>query len=209
MAAFSFMTLQELKQLALLTDIPIMSDETLEAISKEITLHHCFSVLEIGTAIGYSSLSLAHKHPNIKITTLEKDEDRFEEAIRHKAVFDERNQINMICIDAFEFIPSQLYDCIIIDGAKASNKRFFQRYFPFLKQSGCMLVDNIDFHGAREEDIEHRSRQFKKMIHKLNAFESWITEHQNVDVVKMNVGDGLLKITHKPHDSSIYGKIIQ
>jgi predicted O-methyltransferase YrrM len=203
------MTLQELKQLALITDIPIMSDETIEAISKEITVHHCFSVLEIGTAIGYSSLSLAHLHPNLKITTLEKDEDRYEEAIKHKAILDTNNQIEMLCIDAFEFIPSQLYDCIILDGAKASNQRFFQRYFPFLKHSGCMLIDNIDFHGARAEDIEHRSRQFKKMIHKLNEFETWIMGHQNVNVVKMNVGDGLLKITHKSHDNINYGKIVQ
>jgi predicted O-methyltransferase YrrM len=203
------MTLQELKQCALITDIPIMSDETIEAISKEIAVHHCFSVLEIGTAIGYSSLSLAHSHPHIHITTLEKDEDRYEEALRHKAILDPRNQVNMILVDAFEYIPSQYYDCIILDGAKASNQRFFQRYFPFLKQSGCMLIDNIDFHGARTEDIDHRSRQFRKMIHKLNEFESWIMEHQNVDVVKMNVGDGLFKITHKPHDTLNYGKIVQ
>lgn len=192
------MTLQKLKEIALITDIPIMHDDTLLAISKEITLHHCFSVLEIGTAIGYSSLSLAHLHPQLSITTLEKDEDRYGEAIRYQAMLDTRHQVTMICGDAFEFVPSQLYDCIIIDGAKASNQRFFQRFIPFLKASGVMLVDNIDFHGAREADVSHRSKQFRKMIHKLNAFEAWIMNHQHVHVTKINVGDGLLKITHKP-----------
>jgi len=203
------MNLQDLKQIALITDIPIMSDDTIEAISKEITLHHCFSVLEIGTAIGYSSLSLAHRHENLTITTLEKDEDRYEEAVKYKSLLDQGNQIKMICIDAFEYLPNQMYDCIIIDGAKASNQRFFQRFFPFLKPSGCMLIDNIDFHGARDEDIQHRSRQFKKMIHRISEFESWINQHAHVNVEKLDVGDGLLKITHKPHDTHFYGKIVQ
>jgi predicted O-methyltransferase YrrM len=202
------MTLNDLKQIALITDIPIMSDETINVISKEIALHHCFTVLEIGTAIGYSSLSLAHLHPHLQITTLEKDEDRYEEAIKYKALLDHHNQVEMICGDAFDFVPKHMMDCIIVDGAKASNQRFFKRFFPFLKSSGVMLIDNIDFHGVRQEDINHRSRQFKKMIHKLNAFEQWIMDLEHINVEKIDIGDGILKITHKHHDDSFYGKIV-
>jgi predicted O-methyltransferase YrrM len=200
-------TLQDLKQIAFITDIPIMSDETIDTISKEISIHHCFSLLEIGTAIGYSSLSLAHLHPHLKIVTLEKDEDRHLEALKYKQHIDHRNQVTMICQDAFEYVPQHLMDCIILDGAKASNKRFFQRYFPFLKSSGVMIIDNIDFHGEREQDINHRSRQFRKMIHKLSAFEEWIMSLEHIHVEKINVGDGLLKITHKHYEESFYGKI--
>lgn len=191
-------TLQELKNIAISTHIPIMHDDTISAISKEITHHHCFEVLEIGTAIGYSSLALVAQHPHINITTLEKDITRYQEAIKYKQLLDTKNQITMVYGDAFDFMPSQSYDCIIIDGAKAANQRFFERFFPFLKPSGCMLIDNMDFHGAREVDNSHRSKQFQKMIAKLNAFEMWITHHEHVIVTKIKVGDGLLKITFKP-----------
>lgn len=202
-------TINDLKQIALITDIPIMSDETIEAISKEIVLHHCFTLLEIGTAIGYSSLYLAHLHPHLTIVTLEKDEDRYLEALKYKKQLDDRNQVTMICQDAFEFIPHLMVDCIILDGAKAANLRLFQRFFPFLKSSGVMIVDNMDFHGARSQDISLRSRQFKKMIHKLSTFEAWIMNQKHLNVMKIHVGDGLLKITHKHNDESFYGKIEQ
>lgn len=192
------MTLQELKGIAINTKIPIMHDDTLDAISKEIIAHHCFDVLEIGTAIGYSSLSLVAKHPHITIITLEKNQQRYIEAVKYKQELDVRGQIEMVYGDAFTYVPSRTFDCIIIDGAKASNQRFFEHYFPYLKPTGCILIDNIDFHGARETDISHRSKQFKKMIAKLNAFEHWILQQEFVCVTKLNVGDGLLKITHKP-----------
>ena len=189
--------LNNIKANALAKNIPIMSDDTLAYLIDSIDRHYVKDVLEIGTAIGYSSLSIAYHCPEIHIDTLEKDETRYQEALKNKALLDLK-QVHMICADARTWLVDKFYDVIIIDGAKGQNQLFFDRYFPFLKQDGIMFVDNMYFHGFVKAMPQGKTkRNLRQMVNKIAKFEAYVHALNHIQVELVDVGDGLLKITRK------------
>ena len=56
--------------------VPIMQDEGCDFICEYIKEHNCKNILEIGTAIGYSSIRFAKLADDIRVTTIELDIDR-------------------------------------------------------------------------------------------------------------------------------------
>ena len=189
--------LETIKQQALLDQVPIMKDDALQVICDSIVDHHALFVLEFGTAIGYSSLTIAQKCPWIKMDTIEKDEARYKQAIHNKQQLNNTN-VSMHCADAKKWNIPQFYDVIIIDAAKAQNKFLFERALPFLKPRGIMFVDNMHFHGFVDEiPMGKRKRNLRQMVQKIQAFKEYITSLDYLESEMMDVGDGLLKIQRK------------
>src|SRR5690625_7696068 len=88
-----------------------------------IKLSQPINILEIGTAIGYSALSMHYGLPNAHITTLERNEDMFNEATKNFAKYSLNDKIDLIKGDALETLPNLIkenktYDFIFIDAAK-------------------------------------------------------------------------------------------
>ena len=75
--------LKEIKKEALEDKVPIMNDETLSFITNLIARKSIRNILEIGTAVGYSSIVMALTNPNIKIVTIEKDNARYMKALKN------------------------------------------------------------------------------------------------------------------------------
>ena len=74
-------TIAEIKRKALRDKVPIMEDEGLDFLCDFLKKHRINSLLEVGTAVGYSSIMMAHHNPQLKILTLEQDEERYHEAV--------------------------------------------------------------------------------------------------------------------------------
>ena len=70
----------ELEEYALVKDVPIMQKEGIEYLIDELNKRNAESVLEIGSAIGYSSLMMATHVKGLHVDTIERDEERVEEA---------------------------------------------------------------------------------------------------------------------------------
>ncbi len=189
--------LKKIKEEALKNNIPIMSDETIDIICSTIDVQHAMHVLEFGTAIGYSSLSLAMKCPWVSVDTLEKDKSRYLKALENKVLVKD-TQVTMIFADALEYPLDRFYDVIIVDAAKAQNKAFFKRAFPFLKPRGVMFVDNIHFHGFVEKVPQgKKKRNLRQMVQKIASFVEYVESLEHVEVKRIDVGDGLLIIQRK------------
>lgn len=189
--------LDKIKEEAIKNNIPIMSDETIDTICSIIDIHHATHVLEFGTAIGYSSLSMANKCPWIFIDTLEKDKSRYQKALENKALVKD-TQVTMIFADALKYPINSFYDVIIVDAAKAQNKAFFERAFPFLKPRGVMFVDNIHFHGFVDNIPQGKTkRNLRQMVQKIVSFVEYVESLDHVEVKHVDVGDGLLIIQRK------------
>ena len=75
--------IREMKQYAEVNSVPIMVDEGIDFLTTFILKNHVKNVLEIGTAIGYSAIMMALVDPNLKITTIERDEVRYLEALKN------------------------------------------------------------------------------------------------------------------------------
>lgn len=195
------MGLEELKQIALADHIPIMQDEGLAFMTEQLQGCQASSLLEIGSAIGYSAIYMATQVPGLRIDTIEKDENRYQQAKKNIATFDLQNQIQIFCADALSFDLNLLkgapYDCLFIDAAKAQYQKFFERYISLVKENGFVIVDNLDFHGMIF-DIEHiRNRNTRALVRKIKRFKEWILNNEDYESHYYAVGDGIVMIQRK------------
>ena len=65
---------------------------------------------------------------DIEVTTIERDIDRYNEAIKNISDFSLENQINVIYADAFDVDLTEKFDLIFIDAAKSQYIKFFEKY---------------------------------------------------------------------------------
>lgn len=194
-------TFEELEQDALSRNIPVMQKEGIDFLIQKLNEIHAKSCLEIGSAIGYSSMMMATFVEGLHIDTIELNEERYQEAVCN---IYERQLEHMISIyndDALTFDKQKLkyypYDCLFIDAAKAQYQKFFEKYVDLVKDDGIIIVDNLDFHGMIF-DIDHiKNRNTKQLVKKIKRFKDWIFNHEDYDVTYYQVGDGICVIQRK------------
>ncbi len=194
-------TFEELEQDALSRNIPVMQKEGIDFLIQKLNEIHAKSCLEIGSAIGYSSMMMATFVEGLHIDTIELNEERYQEAVCN---IHERQLEHMISIyndDALTFDKQKLkyypYDCLFIDAAKAQYQKFFEKYVDLVKDDGIIIVDNLDFHGMIF-DIDHiKNRNTKQLVKKIKRFKDWIFNHEDYDVTYYQVGDGICVIQRK------------
>ena len=192
--------LRDIKQKATDELVPIMSDESIEFIVTSLLKYQCKSVLEVGTAVGFSALSIACMIPDVLITTLERDESRFEQAIKNIEQLKLNNRINAVFTDALDYQCTEMFDALIIDAAKAQNKTFFDRFFPFVKPRGIVIVDNLDFHGHNQNvELLTNRRNLRQMINKIKAFEDYVNSREDLSVERVLIGDGMMLVRRIGH----------
>lgn len=199
-------TLEDIEKEALKKNIPIMQKEGILFLIDLLKTMNAQSCLEIGTAIGYSSLMMATHVSGLQIDTIERDNERYQEALKNIKDHKLEKQITLFYDDALEFDNDKLshapYDCLFIDGAKAQYQKFFEKYVPLVKAGGIVVVDNLDFHGMIF-DIDHiKNRNTKQLVKKIKRFKDWIFNHEEYDVEYYQVGDGLCVIRRKEYENS-------
>ena len=109
----------ELEKYAKENNIPIMEKDGIEFLLKYIKDNNIKNILEIGSAIGYSAIRMCLVDNDIKVTTIERDEKRYKEAIKNIKLFNFEDRINIIFDDAFNVELKDKYDLIFIDAAKS------------------------------------------------------------------------------------------
>lgn len=185
----------EMKQYAQDFDVPIIQDQGLELILQLLRIKQPQSILEIGTAIGYSSLMMARHLPNTHIVSIERDPKRYNEAIAYHERSSIKEQVTLLEADALEIaneeLPIQKYDVIFIDAAKAQYQKFFEKYEPLLKEDGMIISDNLIFHGHIFDNNQKQSRNLKQLVRKINRYNDWLANHPNYDTLLLPIGDGV------------------
>lgn len=184
--------IKQIKEYAKKNNIPIMVDDGIDFLTTYILKKHVTSILEIGTAIGYSAIMMALVHPNIRITSIERDEKRYLEALKNVKAFKLEDRITLIYNDAFNVKLEDEFDLIFIDAAKAQNIKFFELFEHNLKQNGTIITDNLKFHGLVEkEEYEIKSKNLKSLVRKIKEYISYLKSNPNYDTEFFDVGDGL------------------
>jgi len=190
-------TFDQIKTKATLDKIPSMTQDGLFYCEHLILSQSITSILEIGTGYGIWSISMALLNKDIHITSLELLEKRAKIAQSNIQSMSLQDQITVENIDALSYVPNRHYDFIFIDGPKSQNKALFLKYLPFLNSNGYILVDNIDFHGETKTERSDQSRDLKQMVRKINDFKTWILNESDLNVIDLEIGDGLLLISRK------------
>ncbi len=184
--------IREIKKYALDNKVPIMVDEGIDFLTTFIIKHQINSVLEIGTAIGYSAIMMALANPNLKITTIERDRDRYLEAVKNIKKFELEDRITLVFNDALEVNIEGTFDLVFIDAAKGQNIRFFEKYEVNLKPHGYIITDNMNFHGLVDKvDAEIESRNLRGLVRKIRDYRTFLLNNSNYNVELLDTGDGI------------------
>lgn len=184
--------IREMKAYALDHKVPIMVDEGIDFLTTFVIKHQVMNVLEIGTAIGYSAIMMALSNPNLKITSIERDEERYLEALKNIKKFQLENRITLIFKDALDVKLNDKYDLIFIDAAKGQNIRFFEQFEKNLNDKGYIITDNIDFHGyVQKEESEIKSHNLRSLVRKIKQYITFLKENENYTTTFYKTGDGI------------------
>ena len=183
--------LKEMEDYADEFNIPIMEKEGINYLKKIIKKNKIETILEIGTAIGYSAISMALINEKIKVTTIERDEKRYKEAIKNITKFNLENQINVIYADALTKEIKGTYDLIFIDAAKSQYIKFFKKFEKNLKPNGIIISDNMNFHGLVYSDKSKMSKNLRGLITKLEKYILFLKENDKFKTKFINIGDGI------------------
>lgn len=187
--------LLEMESFAKENHVPIMELSGIEALNQLLRIQKPKTILEIGTAIGYSAMRIAYALPDVKIVTVERDVARLEKAKEFLARSEVKERITIIEGDALDVDVESIestYDAVFIDAAKGQYQKFFEKYSPLVPSGGVLYIDNMYMHGLSDLDIKEVPRRKRTMIRNLKTFTNWILNHPDYTCAFFPVGDGLL-----------------
>ena len=126
---------------------------------------------------------------NIKITTIEKDEERYNIAVDNINKYGFDKQINIYLKDASDFSSEDKFDLIFIDAAKGKNKLFFNKFKNNLSYNGTIITDNLSFHGLVEDASLIKTKNQKGIVNKIKDYINFLDNNEEFITIYTNVGD--------------------
>jgi predicted O-methyltransferase YrrM len=184
--------IKELEIYAKENNIPIMEKEGILFLLNYIKENNIKTVLEIGSAIGYSAILIANE--GVKVTTIERDKKRFDIALNN--IKEAGLDISIYNEDALLFETKDKYDLIFIDAAKSQYINFFNKYKHNLNDNGVIISDNLYFHGLVGNKEVNLSRNVKGIVRKLSNYINFLETNEEYITKFIHVGDGI-SITRK------------
>lgn len=181
--------IKELELYAQTNNIPIMEHEGIEFLCNYIKENNVKEILEIGSAIGYSAIKMAMISKDIKIVTIERDEERYKQAVSNISKFNLTDQIEIILGDAHEVTINNHFDLVFIDAAKSSYIKFFEKFMVNLNEKGVIITDNLNFHGLVDQKIA--SRNLRQLVNKINKYVDFLKNNTDFNTDFYEIGDGI------------------
>ena len=184
--------LREMEEFAEAKKIPILDWKSAELLEQLILIYRPKRVLEIGTAIAYSSIRIARQlRKKASLDTLEKSKDNIKLASEFVTKAGLESLINIVEGDALEIMPKleKRYDFIFLDADKQDYEKLFFYSLMLLKRGGILFVDNLLWHGyaaARSVSASYKTstkiiRNFNELFVNQNALKTTI----------LPIGDGI------------------
>ena len=187
--------LREMEDYAALHHVPIINERGRQAFLQVVQEARPHRVLEIGTAIGYSSLLMAQNGAaDIDITTLELSDERIKTAQSYIDRSAYADRIHIMGGDAAENLlklqlTDQKFDFVFIDAAKGQYVDYFHKIQPMLTENAVILADNVLFRGYVKGDVP-TPRRFKTIVKRLREYIELVSQPPYVTEILEN-GDGL------------------
>jgi predicted O-methyltransferase YrrM len=174
-------------------EIPIIHLESIQLISQLVRMKQAESILEIGTAIGYSTIWLAWSHEKARVISMEIDEEKVVRARENIAAAGIADRVTILHRNAELGLPEELndakFDFIFIDAAKAQYGKYLDLYLPKLKEGGVVVTDNILFHGTvYQTSSEPRKARLGEKVHQFNLE---LFSHPQLLSTLLPIGDGI------------------
>lgn len=188
--------LDKIKEDALKNHIPILQDVSLELIEVILDIKKPNKILEIGTAVGYSSIKFSKylSGDNSKIKTIEINEDMYDIACKNIKNMGLEEKIEIVHADATKYLyeideSKEKFDVIFIDAAKGQYLVFLENAIRLSNKDAVIIADNVYFKGRVLSGYnEHRHRT---ATNRLREYIRLINEDERLKSTVLNVGDGV------------------
>lgn len=173
--------------------IPIMLDDGMEFLLQYIREHEeVRDILEIGTAVGYSSIRMALIRWDMKIDTLEVNPEMAAHAVENIRNEGLSDRITVHLMDGAQFETDKIYDLIFVDAAKSQYRRYLEHFLKNTRKGSVFIFDNLNFHGLVDDESLTHNRGTVQMMHKIKKFREHLLQDKRFDTVfYANTGDGI------------------
>ena len=201
--------LEELEQYAIRERVPIIRREMQSFIKMFLAVNRPKRILEVGTAIGFSTLLMCEYGPeDLEIVTIENYEKRIPIARENFRRAGKEDKITLIEGDATEVLAEMegTFDFIFMDAAKGQYIHYLPNVLRLLSDGGCLVSDNVMQDGDIIESrfaVERRNRT----IHaRMREYLYELKHHPELETVILPVGDGVTLSTKKEESTVTQNK---
>lgn len=189
--------LNALEEYAHETDVPIIRRPTQNLIRFLLALNKPHSILEVGTAIGFSAILMAqYSEDDAHITTIEKYEKRIPIAKENFAKSGFENKITFLEGDAIDILKelsdeNKTYDMIFMDAAKGQYMNFLPMVKTMMKKGSLLISDNVLQDGDIIESRFAVTRRNRTIHSRMREYLFALTHDEDLVTDILPVGDGV------------------
>lgn len=185
--------LRDLELYAEENSVPIIHKEVADLLRVILKLKRPKKILELGCAIGYSSLFFADVlDGDVEIVTTERNPIMLERAQDNIKKAGMEDRIKILVGDAEETLKDLegTFDMIFIDAAKGHYKMFFDMLIGKLNHGGIVISDNIFYKGMIASD-DYVVRRKKTIVKRMRTYLDYICDLEGISTSLIPIGDGL------------------
>ncbi len=184
--------LLSLEEYAARYEVPIIERESLALLELMVSLKNPKRILEIGTAIGYSTIAMAKISSDVIIDTIDIDEENLSVAQLNIAEAGYDNRIFLHYGDASDVLDNlkEKYDMVFIDAAKSHYREYFDKCLNLINDNALIISDNVLFKGliANDELVNRRART---LVRAMRNYLEFLTHTNGLSTAVLPVGDGV------------------
>lgn len=183
---------------ALERGIPVADDETLNFLLLTLAAVKPQRILEIGTAVGLSSIAMLYECPNARLTTMELEEERYLEAKENFVEFGVLDRVNAYMGDAGEILAMMdgEFDFVFLDGPKAQYEKYLFDLKRLMKRGAILFADDVLLYGW-VSGAEPTPQKRHSIVDKIRSYLDTITKDKSFITSVLDIGDGVALSVYK------------
>ena len=187
--------LDELECSALSEGVPIIRKEMQSFIKTLLALKKPQRILEVGTAVGFSTLLMCeYSQPEMHITTIENYEKRIpiaRENIKNAGMEDKITVVQGDALEEMKKMPDASVDFIFMDAAKAQCVHYLKEAVRLMKKGAVLVADNVFQEGDLIESRYIVTRRDRTIHSRMREYLKMIKEEEQLVTTIVPMGDGL------------------
>lgn len=186
--------LLEMERTALEETIPVVTPAVGNFLQMLVQINGAQNILEIGTAIGYSTIYLGRGAVQTggRVLTVDMNKGRLDRAREYIERAGLADCIDFQMENALNFLKKHqgMYDYIFIDAAKGEYLEYLELTIPFLQPGGLLVVDNVLFRGWVVPGSEYEPK-YERMVGRMRKFLDELTGLEGFSCSVLPFGDGI------------------
>lgn len=171
--------------------VPVMKYDAVRLLSQIVRLKAPKKILEIGTATGFSGISMLMSAPEAHLYTIEHNESRVMKARENFTRAGLIDRVSFFIGDVHEIINfvTGEFDFLFFDGPKSHYLEFVKKLRPYLAPNAVLVCDNVLFRGTVSGEADYE-RRMRTIVNNMHEFLDYMTQGE-WDTAVYDVGDGV------------------